>query len=160
MSYDFREHGLCRLPRPDAVAPCERCAPLRQRRFRKCRKKVAPHAAGPIVPKRSMELWGCKILILYTQGLCLQVRGACGRNANGQQSSSWRASASPTRCGCSTGWSPLAIVSKIGLGSIANVIHPYPTQAEAIRKAADAYNRTRLTPLVKRLFSHWLKWTC
>ncbi|MFI5367148.1 MAG: mercuric reductase [Candidatus Binatia bacterium] len=52
----------------------------------------------------------------------------------------------------------LAIVSKIGLGSIANVIHPYPTQAEAIRKAADAYNRTRLTPLVKRLFSRWLKW--
>jgi pyruvate/2-oxoglutarate dehydrogenase complex dihydrolipoamide dehydrogenase (E3) component len=53
----------------------------------------------------------------------------------------------------------LAIVNKIGLGSIANVIHPYPTQAEAIRKAADAYNRTRLTPFVKKLFDRWLTWT-
>jgi len=52
----------------------------------------------------------------------------------------------------------LAMVNKIGLGKIASVIHPYPTQAEAIRKAADAYNRTRLTPLVKNLFSSWLSW--
>lgn len=53
----------------------------------------------------------------------------------------------------------LAMVNNIGLGKIASVIHPYPTQAEAIRKAADAYNRTRLTPLVKQLFSTWLAWT-
>lgn len=53
----------------------------------------------------------------------------------------------------------LAMVNKIGLGKIASVIHPYPTQAEAIRKAADAYNRTRLTPFVKKLFSNWLAWT-
>ncbi|HLO48595.1 MAG TPA: mercuric reductase [Kamptonema sp.] len=53
----------------------------------------------------------------------------------------------------------LAIVNNIGLGKIASVIHPYPTQADAIRKAADAYNRTRLTPLVKKLFSQWLTWT-
>jgi pyruvate/2-oxoglutarate dehydrogenase complex dihydrolipoamide dehydrogenase (E3) component len=53
----------------------------------------------------------------------------------------------------------LAIVGKIGLGTIANVIHPYPTQAEAIRKLGDAYNRTRLTPFVKRLFQRWLAWT-
>jgi len=39
------------------------------------------------------------------------------------------------------------------------VIHPYPTQAEAIKQAADAYNRTRLTPFVKRLFTRWLAWT-
>ena len=44
----------------------------------------------------------------------------------------------------------------IGLGRIASVIHSYPTQAEAIRKLGDAYNRTRLTPLVKRLFGAWL----
>ena len=44
----------------------------------------------------------------------------------------------------------------MGLGSLANVIHPYPTQAEAIRKAGDAYNRTRLTPTVKKLFAWWL----
>ncbi len=53
----------------------------------------------------------------------------------------------------------LAIVSKIGLGTLSSVIHPYPTQAEAIRKAADAYNRTRLTPFVKKLFNSWLAWT-
>ena len=37
--------------------------------------------------------------------------------------------------------------------------HAYPTQAEAIRKLGDAYNRTRLTPRVKRLFARWLAWT-
>ena len=47
----------------------------------------------------------------------------------------------------------LAIATGIGLGRIASVIHPYPTQAEAIRKLGDAYNRTRLTPRVKRLFA-------
>lgn len=53
----------------------------------------------------------------------------------------------------------LAIVGKIGLGTLASVIHPYPTQAEAIRKAGDAYNRTRLTPTVKRLFGTFLRLT-
>jgi pyruvate/2-oxoglutarate dehydrogenase complex dihydrolipoamide dehydrogenase (E3) component len=43
----------------------------------------------------------------------------------------------------------LAMVGGLGLGTIANVIHPYPTQAEAIRQVADEYNRTRLTPLAK-----------
>jgi pyruvate/2-oxoglutarate dehydrogenase complex dihydrolipoamide dehydrogenase (E3) component len=52
----------------------------------------------------------------------------------------------------------LAIVAGVGLGSISSVIHPYPTQAEAIRKAADAYNRTRLTPFVKRMFEKWFSW--
>jgi len=52
----------------------------------------------------------------------------------------------------------LAISKGIGLGALADVIHPYPTQAEAIRKLADAYNRTRLTPLVKRLFAAWMSW--
>ncbi len=53
----------------------------------------------------------------------------------------------------------LAMASGIGLGKIAGAIHPYPTQAEAIRKAADAYNRTRLTPRVARLFRVWLRLT-
>jgi pyruvate/2-oxoglutarate dehydrogenase complex dihydrolipoamide dehydrogenase (E3) component len=53
----------------------------------------------------------------------------------------------------------LAIVGRLGLGTIARTIHPYPTHAEAIRKTADAYNRTRLTPLVKGLFQRWLSWT-
>jgi len=53
----------------------------------------------------------------------------------------------------------LAIVAKIGLAKIASVIHPYPTQAEAIKKAADAYNRTRLTLLARKIFARWLAWT-
>ncbi len=51
-----------------------------------------------------------------------------------------------------------AMAAKMGLGSIANVIHPYPTQAEAIKKVGDAYNRTRLTPFAKRLFGTLLAW--
>ena len=53
----------------------------------------------------------------------------------------------------------LAMVHKIGLGKVANTIHPYPTQAEAVRRVGDAYNRTRLTPFVKNLFNKWMTWT-
>ena len=53
----------------------------------------------------------------------------------------------------------LAMTHGIGLGKIAAVIHPYPTQSEAIKQVADAYNRTRLTPAVKNLFEAWLKWS-
>ncbi len=51
-----------------------------------------------------------------------------------------------------------AMQGGIGLGKLANAIHPYPTQAEAIRKLGDQYNRTRLTPFVKSLFRKWLAW--
>jgi pyruvate/2-oxoglutarate dehydrogenase complex dihydrolipoamide dehydrogenase (E3) component len=44
-----------------------------------------------------------------------------------------------------------AIVGKLGLSTLSGVIHPYPTQAEGIKKAADAYRRTLLTPQTKRL---------
>lgn len=53
----------------------------------------------------------------------------------------------------------LAMVTGAGLGTLTQVIHPYPTLSEAVRKAADAYNRTRLTPTVKSLFDRWLAWT-
>lgn len=52
----------------------------------------------------------------------------------------------------------LAMANGLGLAAIGRTIHPYPTQAEAIRKLADAYNRTRLTPFIKNLLSGWLKW--
>ncbi|TBR58103.1 mercuric reductase [Westiellopsis prolifica IICB1] len=52
----------------------------------------------------------------------------------------------------------LAMTNNLGMGAIAKTIHPYPTQAEAIRKAADAYNRTRLTPFIKKIASSWLSW--
>jgi pyruvate/2-oxoglutarate dehydrogenase complex dihydrolipoamide dehydrogenase (E3) component len=53
----------------------------------------------------------------------------------------------------------MAITQSVGLGKLARIIHTYPTQADAIRKLGDAYNRTRLTPRVKRLFDVWLRWT-
>ena len=53
----------------------------------------------------------------------------------------------------------MAITQGVGLSKIARIIHTYPTQAEGIRKLGDAYNRTRLTPTVKRLFGAWLRWT-
>ena len=52
----------------------------------------------------------------------------------------------------------LAMTANVGLGKISSVIHPYPTQAEAIRRVADAYNRTRLKPIVKFLFDRYLSW--
>jgi pyruvate/2-oxoglutarate dehydrogenase complex dihydrolipoamide dehydrogenase (E3) component len=53
----------------------------------------------------------------------------------------------------------VAMAAKMGLGRLASVIHPYPTRADAIRQLGDAFNRTRLTPAVKRLFQRWLDWT-
>jgi pyruvate/2-oxoglutarate dehydrogenase complex dihydrolipoamide dehydrogenase (E3) component len=53
----------------------------------------------------------------------------------------------------------LAMTGKLGAGTLAKTIHPYPTQAEAVKKVGDAYNRTRLTPFVKGLFQKWLAWT-
>ncbi len=53
----------------------------------------------------------------------------------------------------------LAMVGGLGLKDLARTIHPYPTQAEAMKRAGDAYNRTRLTPFVKRWFDRWLAWT-
>ena len=50
----------------------------------------------------------------------------------------------------------LAMVAGIGLRTLSNVIHTYPTQAEAIKQAADAYTRTRLTPFLAWLIRKWL----
>lgn len=51
-----------------------------------------------------------------------------------------------------------AMTHGLGLGALAKVIQPYPTQAEAIRKTGDLYNRTRLTPSVKKVMTAWLRW--
>ena len=45
----------------------------------------------------------------------------------------------------------LAMTAGLGLARIGATIHPYPTQAEVFRKAADAWRRRKLTPMVKRL---------
>ncbi len=53
----------------------------------------------------------------------------------------------------------LAITAGVGLKKLNTVIHPYPVHAEVIRKVSDAFNMTRLTPVVKGLSTVWLDWT-
>jgi pyruvate/2-oxoglutarate dehydrogenase complex dihydrolipoamide dehydrogenase (E3) component len=52
----------------------------------------------------------------------------------------------------------LAISCRIGLSRVAGVVHPYPTQAEAIRQTGDLYNRTRLTPFARKILGYLLAW--
>ena len=53
----------------------------------------------------------------------------------------------------------VAMNNGVGLAGIGATIHPYPTQAEAVRKLGDAYNRTRLTPFAKSALGAWLGWS-
>jgi pyruvate/2-oxoglutarate dehydrogenase complex dihydrolipoamide dehydrogenase (E3) component len=48
-----------------------------------------------------------------------------------------------------------AIANGIGLRRLADVIQPYPTQADAIRRLGNQYNRSRLTPMVAGLMRRW-----
>jgi pyruvate/2-oxoglutarate dehydrogenase complex dihydrolipoamide dehydrogenase (E3) component len=47
----------------------------------------------------------------------------------------------------------LAMTSKLGLGKIGATMHPYPTQAEVLRKASDQWQRRKLSPKIRRLFA-------
>jgi pyruvate/2-oxoglutarate dehydrogenase complex dihydrolipoamide dehydrogenase (E3) component len=51
----------------------------------------------------------------------------------------------------------LAMTNKIGLATIANTIHPYPTQSEAIARVGGQYNKTRLTPTIKNIMKRWMQ---
>jgi pyruvate/2-oxoglutarate dehydrogenase complex dihydrolipoamide dehydrogenase (E3) component len=46
-----------------------------------------------------------------------------------------------------------ALVNRLGLSALGKAIYPYPTLAEAIRKAADAHRRQRLTPAKRKVFA-------
>lgn len=46
----------------------------------------------------------------------------------------------------------LAITRRVGLGGIAGMIQPYPTQADILLRAANQWRRGKLTPGVRRLF--------
>jgi len=54
----------------------------------------------------------------------------------------------------------LAIVAKQRMSVLTSTIHAYPTQAEVWRKIGDAYLRTRLTPMVRKVLAKWLAWRC
>ena len=47
----------------------------------------------------------------------------------------------------------VAMVNGVGLGGIGRTIHPYPTQADVFRRAADLWRRGKLTPRVRRIFA-------
>ncbi len=46
---------------------------------------------------------------------------------------------------------------RLGLGALSSVIHPYPTQAEAVRQLADRFNGERLTPLARRIIALFVR---
>ncbi|MDX2194245.1 MAG: mercuric reductase [Gemmatimonadales bacterium] len=55
------------------------------------------------------------------------------------------------------GEAALAITAGLGLGAIGATIHPYPTQGEVFRKAADQWNRRRLTPSAQAWLARWFR---
>ena len=50
----------------------------------------------------------------------------------------------------------LLMSNKLGLSAVGKTILAYPTRSEILKRLADAYNRTRMTPMVARLFALWL----
>ncbi len=49
-----------------------------------------------------------------------------------------------------------AMVGGMGLGALANVIHPYPTQSSAIKRVAGLYKKSTLTPRIAKVLRWWL----
>lgn len=45
------------------------------------------------------------------------------------------------------------------LSALSSTVHPYPTQAEALRKAGDLYRRQSLTPRVRAWLARYFAWT-
>lgn len=62
------------------------------------------------------------------------------------------------RAGDLIGEACLAMTAGLDAAMLSSTIHPYPTTAEVWRKLGDAYNKTRLSPGVRRLFAHWFRW--
>lgn len=52
----------------------------------------------------------------------------------------------------------LAMGQRLALKAIAATIHPYPTQAEVLKRAAEARLRSRLTPPVQRWLKRYFRW--
>ncbi len=50
-----------------------------------------------------------------------------------------------------------AMAANMGLGKLGKVIFPYPTQAEIIKRVANQYNKTKLTPQVAKILKWFLR---
>ena len=53
----------------------------------------------------------------------------------------------------------LAMKAGVGLGTMTRTIHPYPTQAEVIKRVANAWRKTTLTEGKKNFLRRWFSWT-
>ncbi|WP_353267820.1 mercuric reductase [Gemmatimonas sp.] len=51
----------------------------------------------------------------------------------------------------------VAITNRVGLSALGKTIHPYPTQTEVFRRAADMWRKRKFTPRVGRLFAWWFR---
>jgi pyruvate/2-oxoglutarate dehydrogenase complex dihydrolipoamide dehydrogenase (E3) component len=63
-----------------------------------------------------------------------------------------------SHAGESIGEAVLAIEQKLKVGDLSGVIHPYPTQAEAIKRAADLQFRSRLKPWMRGLLGKYFRY--
>jgi pyruvate/2-oxoglutarate dehydrogenase complex dihydrolipoamide dehydrogenase (E3) component len=52
----------------------------------------------------------------------------------------------------------LAITTGQKVSVLASTIHPYPTQAEVLKRIGDDYMRQKLTPTLKKIFERWFAW--
>ncbi len=46
----------------------------------------------------------------------------------------------------------------VGLSTICGTIHPYPTQAEVVKKVANAWRKTTFTEGKKKILTKWFSW--
>jgi pyruvate/2-oxoglutarate dehydrogenase complex dihydrolipoamide dehydrogenase (E3) component len=63
-----------------------------------------------------------------------------------------------THAGEMIGEITLLMTNNLSLGRLAGTIHCYPTQVEVLKRIADNYSRTRLTPTVAAAIKKWLAW--
>jgi pyruvate/2-oxoglutarate dehydrogenase complex dihydrolipoamide dehydrogenase (E3) component len=61
--------------------------------------------------------------------------------------------------GESIGQLTMAVRKGLSMADLSATIQPYPVQADAIRRAGDAWSRARLTPFTKALLKGLLRWT-
>jgi pyruvate/2-oxoglutarate dehydrogenase complex dihydrolipoamide dehydrogenase (E3) component len=52
----------------------------------------------------------------------------------------------------------LAMTAGLSLGAVDATIHPYPTRADALRRAASAWRRTKLTPRAAAILRQLIRW--
>ncbi len=62
-----------------------------------------------------------------------------------------------THAGEMIGEMTVAIANGVGLGGVGKAIHPYPTQAEVFRRAADAWRKRAFTSRARRFFALWCR---